>query len=359
MPDPKMTPEAATAEIMNVVQDVLVAQSTNDLDGLGAAIARLEAIVAETGVEIPGITDQLLELQGQTETYSTGFANYDAAMWAGDLDRARTLLDQINEVQENPCEINEESPGFDLDEAMAEMFIDMGVDVPDTPDLFEDIANGLDGAIDAAIASGVDLNTPCGPSMHTALLAALDAPGRRVEQIQKLVAAGSDPLMPHATGDNTLSWAMGYHHPETVTAESETALFTYLTTLGIDIENRIEGMWTTLHRAIVQSTAVQVEVLLKAGADPSALLAPEYEPEFLAEATSLMLAAPKPQMVRLLLAHGADARQADGQGRRVLEFVAEQTAAARDRATEDDPWTVAHADALEETLGILQAHLAH
>lgn len=359
MSDSKLSPEAATAEIMSVVQDVITAQAANDLDGLNAAIARLETIVAETGVEIPGITDQLLELQGQTESYSTSFANYDAAMWAGDLDRARTLLDDMHAQEANPCEIIHDDGGFDQDEAMAEMFIEMGVDVPDRPDLFEDIANGVDGAIDAAIASGVDLNEACGPSMHTAILAALDAPGRRVEHIQKLVAAGADPLLPHATGDNTLSWAMGYHHPGTVTPASEQALFTYLTTLGIDIENRIEGMWTTLHRAILQSTAVQVEVLLKAGADPSALLAPEYEPEFLAEATSLMLAAPKPAVVRLLLAHGANARQTDGQGRRVLDFVTEEAAAARDRATEDDPWTIAHADALDETLAILQAHLAH
>ena len=108
------------------------------------------------------------------------------------------------------------------------------------------------GAIDALIASGADLNAPGGPSQHTPLLAALDAPGRSASDLGKLIDAGADPTRLHAEGDNAISWAMGYHHPETVTPDGERALIALLVAHGADVNHVIPGQMTALQRAIIQ-----------------------------------------------------------------------------------------------------------
>ena len=49
-------------------------------------------------------------------------------------------------------------------------------------------------AVDALLAAGADLNAPLGPDPRPALFAALEAPNRSPEVIERLIRAGADPL---------------------------------------------------------------------------------------------------------------------------------------------------------------------
>jgi hypothetical protein len=71
-----------------------------------------------------------------------------------------------------------------------------------------------------------------------------------------------------------------------------------------------------------------------------------------------MLAAAKPDVLRVLLEHGVDAARPDALGRNPLDFVRQEAEAARARVDADDEWTVDHAEALEISLGMLERHLS-
>ena len=363
----KMTPSQGQDALFELIVQVGEATEAGDNDALHQILNDMGDIVTATGVDVPGIQDSLAALQGENAKIATFGANHDAAMWAGDLSRAHALLeagvpldydnipgvnapalDEFSDDEDYTAEVAEDDP------QMIQLLAEFAAKSDAGPDIFAEIAEGTPGAIGAAIARGDDLNTPCGEARHTALLAALDAPHRRAEKIERLINAGADARAIHADGDNTLSWAAGYHHPETVTAESEIELMTLLARHHADPNHETEICdWTPLHRAIVQGDAARVAGMLAAGADISATTGPNYEPMKLVGFTPLMLAAPKPDVVRLLLAEGADPTEKDAHGRLPLEVIGAEAKAARARADEADPWTFAHAEALEESRDLI------
>lgn len=380
---PDMSPEQGVEEIMRLLQGVTDATAHNDLKALDGILDGLNDVVAATGIDLPDMPGRIDALKGRSAFAQHHLDNTNAALWVGDLDRARALnesdlMDEFvlfgGEDDDDGIEIDwaeaddEEEEDDDTlaeDEHFAALQAEFGID-PDgiaaenaiLPDRYEDIAAGKPGAIDAFLASGEDPNLVTGAGMHTPLLAALDAPGRRADQIARLIAAGADPKVRHIFGDTAISWAMGYHHPDTVTAESERALVALLVQRGVDPNGAVPGNWTAFQRAIIQGGANQVAAMLSAGADPAPHMSPDFEPEFLAQATPVMVAAAKPDMLRLLLDHGLDAARPDALGRVPLDFVRENAAAARERARVDDPWTVRHAEALETSCAMLESHLA-
>ena len=270
----------------------------------------------------------------------------DAPEWGEDVPEDADEEEEDGDWQDDP----------ELAALAADFGLPMDLPVPE-PDLYADIADGKPGAIEAFLDTGQDPNKPTGEEYHTALFATLDAPGRRAAHIQILIDAGADPTAVHVYGDNAISWAMGYHHPDTVTAESECELIGLLASHGVDVNHEIPGQWVTLHRAIIQGTAKQAGAFLAAGPDITANVFSQFHPEKLAGATPVMLAAPKPDILQLLLDYGADASTPDDHGRLPVDFVRKEAHAARARATEDDPWTIAHAEALESSLEILDRHI--
>lgn len=372
--------------ITTLMEDVAKASAAGDLPRLETIIDELQLIASDAGVQTPSIVQKIETLKGQTATAKRHFENTDAALWVGDLERAETLTARGPAIDIAALDIvtaedatgdlydydgapvdddDDDMPGdeeFDLADFASAIGIDLDFEVDetfeDTNDAFAAIAAGDPNAIEDVIAADHDLNTPSGPSQHTALLAALDAPGRTAAQIKRLVEAGADPRVVHGQGDNALSWAMGYHHPDTVTPESEVELITYLADAGANANHSVGGQLTVLQRGILQSGAAQVGALLTAGADHTVDMAPEFAPELLACATTVMLAAAKPEVLQLLLDHGADAKSPDALGRTPLDFVRSEADAARNRVDIDDEWTVDHAEALEISLGILERHLA-
>ncbi|MDJ1008043.1 MAG: hypothetical protein QNJ13_09500 [Paracoccaceae bacterium] len=374
---PQMSPEEGANAIVALIGDIADATVEGDLDRIETILDRMEGIVAETGVEMPGLADRVAAIKGQSVRAKRHFENTDAALWAGDLRRAEVLstagpsLDLAalhgetwteSAIEADPTIEAEDDLADDADFNLADFAASLGLDPTalagaDDDDLYADIAEGAPGAIDALIASGADLNAPSGPAQHTPLLAALDAPGRSADDVAKLIAAGANPRVIHAQGDNAVSWAMGYHHPDTVTPESERALIARLADHGADVNHAIPGQMTAIQRAVLQAGPVQVAALLAAGADQTVDIFEHFVPEKLAGVTLVAFAAPKPDVLRVLLDHGADAARPDARGRRPVDFVRVEAEAAWNRVDPDDGWTIDHAEALEISLGMLERHL--
>ncbi len=354
-------------DVMSVIMQIADKAGSGSLDGFPAIFDELDAIVERTGIEVPGHLEQMAALREGTAKSQDHFSNYDAAMWAGDLERANTLLEQRPDVDQaammgNFAPLESDVTDFDEDDHeetdLAALAKEMGIDIsefdPPLPDQFSDIAEGAPGAIENAIAAGIDLNLSCGDGRHTALLAALDAPGRRVEHLRKLVEAGADPLFIHAEGDSALSWAQGYNHPETVTKDSEIAVMTYLAEQGCDPNFRGAEFWTPLHRSIVQGDLNRVAAMLATKPDLEIDMFETFSPEFLRGVTPLMLAAPKPDVVELLLEAGADAVRPDSKGRNQCDWLASQLDDAHARADDADPWTVEFPQKLAKSLELMR-----
>ncbi|MEL7106470.1 MAG: hypothetical protein AAGM21_11150 [Pseudomonadota bacterium] len=373
--EPDLSPQEGADALFSLINDVTKATEDGDLGRLEDLIDQMQMIANQTGVDVPGMAGQIERLKRQSRQAKTHFANTDAALWAGDLQRAEHLalsgppfdlatLNMVDEARSQDAGYDEdpELDAMGLTFDLADFAADLGVEFEpggliDPPDLFADLAAGLPGALDMLIDTDADLNTPSGPARHTALLAALDAPGRTAQTLERLIAAGADPKVIHAEGDNTISWAMGYHHPETVNEKSEADLIACLVAHGANVNHSVAGQITALQRGILQAGAPQVAALLAVGADQTVDMASDFHPEILASVTTVMLAAAKPDVLRLLLDYGADAARPDATGRIPLDFVKQQAEAARDRVDLDDDWTVDHAEALEISLGILERHL--
>lgn len=355
-----MTPEEGVNALNSVIGEVVEISSNGDLDAFAAVFAKMEEIVAATGADVPEFDEKIDMLRQMTALGQASVDEMDAALWAGDYARAQTLMSgcELTEGLEFDAE-NEEAVELtfdlsDLTEALG------GAEIADPmPDVYADLAQGLPGAAQALISAGTDLNTPSGDAMHTAILAALDAPGRNAKTIVALIEAGADASVIHTQeGDNAFSWSMGYPHGETVSDDSELKLFAVLSSEGVDPDYVVPEQMAVLHRGILQDSQVQVEALLTIGANPDVCLPDTFEPGKLAGATPLMLAGPKPQMMRLLLDHGSDGTVPDARGRDQLAFLEEEAQAAALRATPEDAWTVAHAEALQQSVALLRAHLS-
>ena len=374
----KLEPEEGVEALMGLMNKIGQATEASDNAALDAIMNQIGDIATATGVDIPDLAENLAALQGENAKIQIYGENIDAAMWVGDLARAEalttagapldydnipgveapdlTVIDDFSEDDDYFEDVAANDP--EMIAFLANLGLGQGGEEP-IPDLYADIAEGKPGAIDAFIASGKDPNSPCGESQHTALLAALDAPGRRAENIERLLQAGADARVIHVHGDNVFSWAMGYHHPDTVTPESEAELMQLLAQQDTDPNHVTPASdWTPLHRAIIQGDVARVTGALAAGAEITTNIGLDFEPEKFAGYTPLMLAAPKPDVLRLLLAKGANPAQKDSHGGLPLDVIGGEAKAARARADASDPWTIAHAEALEESCGILASAMS-
>lgn len=360
---PKLTPKEGVDSVISLIPGIMDASANNNLGGLDNILDQLGEIAGAAGLDMAEIGAQLHGVKEQSEKAQHHLANVDAAMWVGDKARVDMLhkrgpqLDyaalgtQAPDVYAEPC----------VDDAKAAAFAELGIEPVAVdqiiPDRYADIAAGLPGAVDAFLATGQDPNEPTASDQHTAFLAALDAPGRNVDDLQKLMTAGADPLATHVYGDTALSWATGYYHPDTTTLESETAIIRLLVEHGLDINQPVPDFGTPFGRALIFGKAQMVGAMLAAGADADQNLPMDHPLDLLAGATPTIVAAPKPEVLKLLLDHGVDSRLADDQGRYPVEMIEVQAAAAQDRADAADPWTVAHAEALKESLALIKNQL--
>ncbi len=391
--------DAALAKILGVIEELAAAGEEGSLEGLSEKLDLIEQISAQFGVNKEETGESLAGIRQTIASTATQMRDIEMALWAGDMERANLLQDRFEEyaatgLNEFGEEVDPDAEDADEDEddealnaELAELLAaaaasgddedwddedddegdvwdeaeDAGDDLffmmPDegAEDLFADLEAGEPGAVEALIVSGVDLNAPSGPYRRGAVLAALDAPGRSVEILRKLVEAGADPTLGSAGRDTVFLWAAGYHKRETVTAETERDLVRFLREAGNDLNEEVPVFGSALARAVMEGDAAMVAAMLGEGADGGVLLPRDFEPGFLAGVGLLAYAAPKPGILRILLEYGVDAGKPDAAGRLPADFVAAIAGEARARADADDPWTVAHAEALERSAEMLRA----
>lgn len=349
--DNKISPSEGVTAINDLLVGFVGGEQLPNLEDASSLLDQLEKIAKSTGVEVPGLDTKLASLRDTTQKTAAQLENSDAALWAGDLDRSRRLQESF--VPPNLFDLD---VPIDSDEDEDEE--DLFPSIDEVEDIYADLEAGKAGSLEALLQSGSDLNALSGSWERPAFLAALDAPGRSVQTLKRLVEAGADPLVVHSGIDTAMSWAMGYNHPDTVTVESEREIIAFLTAQGLDISAPVPHFETTLIRAIISAGPPTVAALLSEGAKAEGHAPKDFTPEFLAGANLVMLAAPKPDILRLLLNNGADASSKDLQGRVPIDFIADHVRRAQVRMTPDDPWTVAHAQALEQSYVMLQEHLA-
>ncbi|MEM9708539.1 MAG: hypothetical protein AAF871_07055 [Pseudomonadota bacterium] len=357
----------------------MAATAIPDFSRVEEVLATMSGIIAETGVDLPDLAARIEFLKGENAKAKCHSENTDAALWAGDHVRAEALYrtgsllkqdalhDETNQLADAMRDLGEapmrpSASAYPIERRMLKA--DLSNPHEDTlstaallgADPFADLAAGLPEAVNDLLLSGADLNTPAGPYEYTALLAALDAPGRNAKTLDRLIAAGADPSGTHPLGDNALTWAMGYRHLDTVTGQSERTLIAYLADKGADPNHKVPGYLTAIQRALFEAGSDQVAALFAAGADLPEAFPVDFQPEKLASATGLMVAAPKPDVLAILLAEGADPNQQDVLGRTATDFLTMEVEAAWGRVDEADPWTLDHAEALEISLGMLERH---
>lgn len=268
----------------------------------------------------------------------------NAALWVGDMKRVQQL-EEANLPLSAP---DAQRDLDDEDDAEVDRYFN-------EPDHYADLAAGKPGALDALLATGIKLETFAGPDDRPALFAAVEAPGRSAETLQRLIAAGADPTDELDSGHTIIAWALMYDHYDTVTPASEKAVFDLLFAEGASISGETDDFGPDLIAAIILAGVPQVAALLDAAADISVTAPEDFELPLLDGATVLMLAAPKPDVVRLLLDKGANPAIRDENGRTPLEFVSDAAAVARANAKDD--WGRAHADALDQSQALIRAAL--
>lgn len=320
-----------------VLDDLSFAMNDGDLDLFDQLHAKLHGLALGNPALDADFFAHIDELRAELAGSIAIADDVQAALWAGDMKRVQAL----EEANLPPTGTPEDDD--DLEDYFTET------------DPFADLAEGKPGAVDALLASGIALETLGGPEERPALFAAVEAPGRNAATIQRLLDAGADAGEVLDDGSSILSWALMYDHYDSVTPDSEKALFDLLITHGAEPNGHSDDFGTNLIAAIIMGGVPQVAALLQAGADIAVKAPDDFQLQDLSGATPLMLAAPKPDLVRLLLAHGASPTERDEDGRTPREVIHDAVIAARARVKDD--WSRAHAEALEHSLALIRAAL--
>jgi hypothetical protein len=333
--------------------DTLMSQLTaammdSDLDGFDTAYDALAALASRDPSIDAAIFDDLDAMRTGIVADIDAQVRIDAALWAGDLDRAEQL-----EIANFGAE------GFDEDEDFDEDVDELEPPLAN-PDPWEGLATGEPGALDQVLASGADVNAHLGPDPRPALFAALEAPNRSAAHVERLLSAGADALaLTEDGGDSAMVWALISTHMKQFDPASEGRIFDLLLQRGADPDEGCGEFGCILNRAIIMGLAAHVRALLRAGAATDTPTPYDFAIHDLAYAPSLVLAAPKPDVLTLLLEAGANPLAIGSFGQTALDFVTAAAADARDRQTADDPWTITHAAALTRSAELLQAWVNH
>ena len=327
----------AVDQLMSRLSD---ATMDGDLDAFDSAYDELVALAARDPAIDAGIFDDLDQMRAEMVEMEVKQIEIDAALWAGDLERAERLEMALF----GPDDMDD----LDDEDEVQGALIDL------TPDPYADLAAGKPGAVEALLAAGVDLNAHLGPDPRPALFAALEAPNRGPDTVKRLIAAGADPLaMVEGENATAMVWALLSTHMAGFDADSEGRLFDLLLQHGADPDEGCDDFGSVLNRAIVMGLPAHVAALLRAGAATDTSTPHDFAIYDLVHAPSLVLAAPKPDALALLLDAGADPLVSGSFDRTPLEFVNAAAADARARQSPDDPWTVAHAAALTRSAELL------
>lgn len=326
-----------------LLDDMSVAMNAGDLDSFDASLAALRQNAARDATLTADVFAHLAELRAELLGSIAIADDVQAALWVGDMKRVEQLEQANLPITGALYDQDKDDDDDDLEDYFT------------ATDIYADLAAGLPGAVQALLAIGIDLKTRSGDDDRPALFAALEAPGRSATSIQALLDAGADAGEVLDDDSSALSWALMYDHYDTVTADSEKALFDLLIANGAEANGYSEDFGTNLIAAIILGGVPQVASLLQAGADIAVTAPDDFQLPDLAGATLLMLAAPKPDLVRLLLTHGASPTERDANGRTPREVI--HDAALQARARVKDDWSLTHADALDQSLALIRAAL--
>ena len=237
------------------------------------------------------------------------------------------------------------------------------------PDQLKPEYEALRKAIDAgslpsikrALANNLDLNEPQGKYNAVPLFWALMAEGRSPDVVRLLLDHGANAA--HATDEG---YTPRHYIPatnfldESVKAPFEIAKL--LVEAGADIEATQHWGWTSLMRAVSEGTALELQALLMAGANPNVTFPAHTLPEFQRGQTALMVAGHDTVKVRLLLDHGADPRFA-GAHETPIQFFHRRTHETANRLVlaeetgEDTPFDHAYADGYSASKSLIQMAL--
>ena len=351
MPTSKKPRKPATAKPAKPSQaDLVMAQLTaamqdGDLDAFDAARDAL-AVLAERDPTLDrALFDELAMMRDQMLELDAEHALIESALWAGDMLRAEALEAALYGDEGDADE-------FDSDDDDGDM-----IDITPAPpgDAYADLAAGAPGAVAALIATGADLNAHLGLDPRPALFAAIEAPNRNADVILRLIAAGADPSdLTETDGETAMSWALLAPDMTVFDPAQEQRLFQTLLDHGADPNEGCGDFGSVLNRAIIMGLPMHVQVLLSAGAGTSAATPYDFAIHRLARAPSLVLAAPKPAVLAMLLEAGANPLEGGEFGQTALDFVTAEAAEARAVQTGEDPWTVAFAAALTHSAGLMQ-----
>jgi ankyrin repeat protein len=331
---PKAAPKQSPAEVL--MSRLTGAMLDGDLQAFDAAYEDLTELIGVDPSIDPDILHDLDAMRGEMVETEAAQAEIDAALWSGNLERAEALEAVLYD-------------DIDDDEGPEDGVIDLTVDP------YADLAAGKPGAVEALLAARADLNAPLGPDPRPALFAALEAPNRSPETVERLIRAGADPLaIIEEDGTTAMVWALMAKDMADFDSDSEGRLFDLLLRHGADPDEGCGDFGSVLNRAIVLGLPAHVTALLEAGAGISTVAPYDFAVYDLAHAPALVLAGPKPDVVTLLLEAGADPLSLGTFDQTPLDFVTAAAADARARQTADDPWTQAHATALTQSASLLQ-----
>ncbi len=336
---------AKPSQADQVMARLTAAMQDGDLDTFDTGVEALAALADHDPTIDRTIFDDLALMRDQMLELDAEHALIEAALWAGDMLRAEAL----------EAALYGDEALDDDDDAFGGM-IDITPGEPTQPgDPYADVAAGEPGAVEALIATGADLNAHLGLDPRPALFAALEAPNRNAAAVQRLIAAGADPSdLTGADGETAMSWALLAPDTTVFDPAEERRLFQTLLQHGADPNEGCGDFGSVLNRAIIMGLPVHVEVLLAAGAGTGAATPYDFAIQRLARAPSLVLAAPKPAVLAMLLEASANPLEVGEFGQTALDFVTAEAAEARAVQTTEDPWTVAHAAALTQSAGLLQ-----
>lgn len=338
---PAQPKQSRTDELLD---DLSLAINSADLDSFDATHQALRLAAARDPSLTPDLFAHIADLRSELLSAIAIADDVQAALWVGDMQRVQQLEQSALPGSAGPDEGDDED---DLDPDLDDYFA--------ATDLYADLSAGLPGAVNALLASGIDLQSCSGDENRPALFAALEAPGRSVNTIRPLLDAGADAGTVLDDGSSVLSWALMYDHYDTVAPDSEKTLFDLLIAHGAEANGHSDDFGHNLLAAIIMGGVPQVASLLQAGADLAVTAPDDFQLPNLAGATPLMLAAAKPDLVRLLLAHGANPTERDADGRTPREVI--HDAAFQARARVKDDWSLRHADALDQSLALIRAAL--
>ena len=344
-PRKKPKTPAKKAPVDAVMSRLTGAMLDSDLAAFDAAYADLTDLIAVDPSIDPTILHDLDQMRAEMVETEAGQAEIDAALWAGNLERAEALEAALYGTDEFEDGDEDEDEDEDADGGLIDL----------TPDPYADLAAGKPGAVEALLTAGADLNAHLGPDPRPALFAALEAPNRNPDTVEQLIQAGADPLvMLDEDGTTAMVWALMATDIAEFDAAREGRLFDLLLRHGADPDEGCGDFGSVLNRAIVLGLPAHVTALLDAGAGISTVAPYDFAVYDLAHAPALVLAAPKPAVVTLLLQAGADPLSLGTFDQTPLDFVTAAAADARARQSADDPWTLAHAAALTQSASLLQ-----